>query len=61
MRLTPVDRVFSRIGASDCLAASQSTFYVELNETNTILKESSQHSLVIVSLLLKTQKIFFAF
>jgi len=48
MRLTPVDRIFSRIGASDCLAAGQSTFFVELDETNTILRESSMHSLVII-------------
>lgn len=49
MRLTPIDRIFSRIGASDCLAAGQSTFYTELDETNVILKESSRHSLMIVS------------
>lgn len=49
MRLTPVDRVFSRIGASDCIAAGQSTFYIELNETNVILREATHHSLVIVS------------
>lgn len=49
MRLTPVDRIFSRIGASDCIAAGQSTFFIELSETNVILRESTRHSLVIVS------------
>jgi len=48
MRLTPVDRIFSRIGASDSLASGQSTFYVELHETNIILKEGTKNSLVII-------------
>jgi DNA mismatch repair protein MSH6 len=48
MRFTPVDRIFCRIGASDCLAAGQSTFYIELNETNVILRNSTPHSLVVI-------------
>ncbi|CAD5206742.1 unnamed protein product [Bursaphelenchus okinawaensis] len=48
MKISPVDRIFCRIGASDCLAAGQSTFYMELNETNIILRSASPHSLAIV-------------
>lgn len=48
MRLSPVDRVFTRIGANDRLAAGQSTFFVELNEANTILRGATQHSLVLI-------------
>ena len=48
MRLSPVDRVFTRIGARDQLAAGQSTFMVELYEMLTILRSASRHSLVIV-------------
>uniref|UniRef100_A0A1I7RY21 DNA mismatch repair protein n=1 Tax=Bursaphelenchus xylophilus TaxID=6326 RepID=A0A1I7RY21_BURXY len=48
MRISPVDRIFCRIGASDCLTAGQSTFYMELNETNIILRSASPHSLAIV-------------
>ncbi|KAI6203306.1 DNA mismatch repair protein [Aphelenchoides besseyi] len=47
MKLSPVDRVFCRIGANDCLSAGQSTFYVELEETATILRQATQYSLVI--------------
>ncbi|KAL3093387.1 hypothetical protein niasHS_005901 [Heterodera schachtii] len=48
MRLTPVDRIFCRIGASDRLSAGQSTFFVELSETNTILSQATRHSLVLI-------------
>lgn len=47
-RLTPVDRIFTRVGASDNLAGSESTFFVELNETSTILRHATQHSLVLI-------------
>lgn len=47
-RLTPVDRVFTRLGAQDRILSGESTFFVELNETSTILKHATQHSLVIV-------------
>lgn len=43
-----VDRVFSRVGASDDLARGQSTFMVEMVETATILNQSTQRSLVIL-------------
>jgi len=43
-----VDRVFTRIGASDDLAAGQSTFMVEMTEVADILKNATEKSLVIL-------------
>lgn len=43
-----VDRIFSRIGASDDLASGRSTFMVEMVETATILHQASPKSLVIL-------------
>ena len=43
-----VDRVFTRIGASDDLAAGQSTFMVEMIETAAILKQATAKSLLIL-------------
>ncbi|KAE9553997.1 hypothetical protein FO519_002757 [Halicephalobus sp. NKZ332] len=48
MRLTPADRIFSRIGAHDCSFAGQSTFYVELDETKSIIKNATRDSFVII-------------
>lgn len=47
-RLTPFDRIFTRIGANDNILAGQSTFMVELAETSRILKEATPRSLVIL-------------
>jgi DNA mismatch repair protein MSH6 len=47
-RLSPVDRIFTRIGASDNILEGQSTFFVELSETSTILHEATPSSLVIL-------------
>uniref|UniRef100_A0A2C9JWS6 DNA mismatch repair proteins mutS family domain-containing protein n=1 Tax=Biomphalaria glabrata TaxID=6526 RepID=A0A2C9JWS6_BIOGL len=47
-RLTPVDRIFTRLGASDRIMAGESTFYVELSETSAILRQATQHSLVLM-------------
>ncbi len=47
-RLGMVDRIFSRVGASDNLAAGQSTFMVEMMETARILRQSTKKSLVIL-------------
>lgn len=47
-QLTPVDRIFTRIGASDKILAGQSTFYVEMSETSTILSHATEKSLVII-------------
>ena len=43
-----VDRVFTRIGASDDLAAGQSTFMVEMNEMANILRHATASSLLIL-------------
>ena len=44
----PIDRIFTRIGASDNLAAGQSTFMVEMTETANILNNATEDSLVIM-------------
>ncbi|MBW1721103.1 MAG: DNA mismatch repair protein MutS [Deltaproteobacteria bacterium] len=43
-----VDRIFTRIGASDDLARGRSTFMVEMNETANILRHATTESLVIL-------------
>lgn len=43
-----VDRIFTRIGASDDLASGQSTFMVEMTETATILHNATENSLVLM-------------
>ena len=47
-RIGVVDRVFTRIGASDDLAAGQSTFMVEMSEVAQLLKNASRRSLLIL-------------
>ncbi|MFP4068966.1 MAG: DNA mismatch repair protein MutS [Opitutales bacterium] len=47
-RLGLVDRIFSRVGASDELARGNSTFMVEMNETANILNNATPRSLVIL-------------
>ncbi len=42
-----VDRVFTRVGASDDLSAGQSTFMIEMAEVAEILKNATQNSLII--------------
>lgn len=46
--LGPVDRVFSRVGASDDLSRGRSTFMVEMVETATILNQATARSFVIL-------------
>ena len=47
-RIGLVDRVFTRIGASDDLASGQSTFMVEMSEVASILKHATARSLLIL-------------
>ncbi len=46
--LSIVDRIFTRIGASDNLAQGESTFMVEMNEVSNILSSASEKSLIIL-------------
>ncbi len=47
-RMTIFDRIFTRIGANDNILSGQSTFMVELSETNKILQGATPKSLVIL-------------
>lgn len=47
-RIGVVDRIFTRVGAADDLAAGRSTFMVEMHETATILTEATARSLLIL-------------
>jgi DNA mismatch repair protein MutS len=47
-RIGIVDRIFTRVGASDELARGQSTFMVEMSETANILNNATQRSLLIL-------------
>jgi DNA mismatch repair protein MutS len=42
------DRIFTRVGASDQIARGASTFYVEMQETATILRQATDRSLVLL-------------
>ena len=46
--LGPIDRIFTRIGASDDLAAGHSTFMLEMTETAVILNNATERSLVLM-------------
>jgi DNA mismatch repair ATPase MutS len=48
MRLRAFDGVYVRMGAADALAAGQSTFYVELNETANLLHGATRRSLLLL-------------
>lgn len=47
-RLGPIDKLFTRIGASDNLAQGRSTFMVEMTETAHILRQATKESLVLI-------------
>jgi DNA mismatch repair protein MutS len=48
LKIGPIDRIFTRIGASDDLAGGRSTFMVEMTETATILNNATPQSLVLM-------------
>lgn len=43
-----VDKIFTRVGASDNLAAGESTFLIEMNETANILNNATSRSLILL-------------
>ena len=47
-RIGPIDRIFTRVGASDDLSAGRSTFMVEMTETANILNNATASSLVLM-------------
>ncbi|KAK4530805.1 hypothetical protein CCYA_CCYA05G1662 [Cyanidiococcus yangmingshanensis] len=47
-RLAIADRIFTRVGATDDIAAAKSTFVMEMEETATILRHVTPHSLVLL-------------
>lgn len=48
MELSPVDRIFTRVGSSDDIMRNQSTFMVEMKQVNNILQHATKSSLVIM-------------
>ncbi|MDA9883385.1 DNA mismatch repair protein MutS [Flavobacteriaceae bacterium] len=48
MRFCIVDRIFTRVGASDNISMGESTFMVEMNETASILNNLTDHSLILL-------------
>ncbi|EER14617.1 DNA mismatch repair protein MSH6-1, putative [Perkinsus marinus ATCC 50983] len=47
-KLTPVDRIFTRIGARDSILENKSTFLIELEETGAVLQHATKHSLAVI-------------
>ena len=48
LKVGPIDRIFTRIGASDDISGGRSTFMVEMTETATILNNATESSLVLM-------------
>ena len=48
MQFSIVDRIFTRVGASDNISMGESTFMVEMNETASILNNLTYHSLILL-------------
>ena len=47
-KLSVFDRIFTRIGGADNLSKGESTFYIELNETSSILHNATKNSFIII-------------
>lgn len=48
IKLTPVDRIFTRVGANDQISKGESTFFVEASETSCILHHATTDSFVLI-------------
>ncbi|WP_241575297.1 DNA mismatch repair protein MutS [Rosenbergiella nectarea] len=48
VKIGPIDRIFTRVGAADDLASGRSTFMVEMTETANILNNATRNSLVLM-------------
>ena len=48
VEIGPIDKIFSRVGASDDIASGRSTFMVEMTETANILDNATDNSLVLI-------------
>ena len=46
--MSVVDRIFTRVGAKDNISEGESTFYIEMSETSSILKHATRDSLVLI-------------
>ena len=46
--LTPVDKIFTRLGASDKLLERKSTFFIEMEETKAFLDKATRYSLAVL-------------
>ncbi len=46
--MTPVDKIFTRLGASDKLLERKSTFFIEMEETKAILDRATPNSLAVL-------------
>jgi len=46
--MTPVDKIFTRLGASDKLLERKSTFFIEMEETKAVLDRATPNSLAVL-------------
>lgn len=46
--ISPFDKIFTRIGASDKLEEHKSTFFIEMEETQTIIQNATKRSLALI-------------
>ena len=56
-----VDKIFTRVGASDNISSGESTFMVEMNETSSIMNNLSENSLILLMKLEEVQALMTEF